>query len=225
MKISVILPTRNEEALIRGTLMDISRYLNSKKYRYEILVVLNGCTDNTEKIVRKLTLKNRSIKILKSKPGYGTALKKGMQVAKGDYIAVFNVDFYDLDLIKLIDVNMCGKDMIIGSKMSFWSVDNRSMVRKMISKIYNLYLKLFVGFNGSDTHGIKLVKSYPLKTVLKKCRTSSGIMDTEFVIRFQRLGFKIMDFPVVVEEKRLPRFTGRLLQTPIDIIELHKALK
>ena len=79
-------------------------------------------------------------------------------------------------------------------------------------------------FKGSDTHGIKVMRRKVVDKILRKCKTTSGIMDTEFVIRAQRELYKIADFPVVVEEKRGPRFDNRLFSTPIDIANLYKAL-
>lgn len=90
---------------------------------------------------------------------------------------------------------------------------------------FNQYLKIFYGFRGSDTHGIKIIRSKVVDKILPKCRTDSGIFDTEFVLRVQYEGFSFSDFPVTVEEKRPPRFTKRLLKTPMDILELSRALR
>ncbi len=223
-KLSIILPARNEEQLIEKTINEITKYLSVKKYPYEILVVINGCEDDTEKIVFNLSRLNKSIKILKSKIGYGIALKKGMQNAKGKYIVVFNVDFYDLRLLDLVDIELYGRDLIMGSKMAHWSEDRRDIKRRVLSYCYNFALKILFGFKGSDTHGIKVMNRRVSDEILKKCRTTNGIMDTEFVIRAQRFGFKIADFPVVVEEKRGPRFNNRLFSTPIDLYNLYSAL-
>lgn len=225
MKLTVILPTRNEEVLIQHCIKDISSFLNKKEYSYEILVVTNGCTDNTLEIVRGMVSKNKNIKIVNSKPGYGYALKKGMSVAKGDFVVIFNVDFYDLKMIDLVDIDLYGRDLVMGSKMAHWSEDRRNTQRRVFSYVYNLLLKFLFGFKGSDTHGIKVMRKEVAAKVLKKCKTVSGIMDTEFVIRAQRDNFKIADFPVVVEEKRGPRFDNRLWSTPIDIYNLYKVLK
>lgn len=226
MKLSIILPARNEEELIYSSLKEISNYLQKKHYKYEILVVVNGSSDKTEKIVRDFKIKkDKNVIYLNSKPGYGIALKKGMQKARGKYIIIFNVDFYDLKLIDLVDIDLYGRDLVMGSKMAHWSVDKRSNMRKIFSYTYNLLLKFIFDFKGSDTHGIKVMRSEVVKKVLKKCKTTNGIMDTEFVIRTQRQNFKIADFPVVVEEKRIPRFNNRLLSTPIDIYNLFKVLK
>jgi len=225
IKTSVIFPARNEELLIKDCLLDIYRHLNRKKYPFEILVVVNGCIDNTEKIINNQIKKYKGIQMLKSKAGYGFALRKGIKSARGNFIVIFNVDFYDLHLLDLIDIDLYGKDFVIGSKMAPWSEDNRSFIRRCISYTFNLYLKLVHGFRGSDTHGIKVFKREVSTRVLKDCKTTSGIFDTEFTLRAQKAGFKIADFPVCVFEKRSPRFGHRLLQTPRDIAELYLALR
>jgi glycosyltransferase involved in cell wall biosynthesis len=226
MKLSIILPTRNEEVLIKNTLEDIVSFLEKRKVsEYEVLVIINGTEDKTEDIASGFAARNRKIKILRSKPGYGKPLRVGLKESKGDYIIIFNVDFYDLRMIDLVNIDLYGKDFIIGSKMTHWSEDKRSVLRKVISILFNLYLKLAFGFKGSDTHGIKIMRRIVADKILPECKTDSGIFDTEFVLRSQYAGFKFADFPVKVEEKRPPRFTQRLLQTPIDIFNLSKTLK
>lgn len=224
-KLSIIFPTRNEEEIIKKTLSDVLGYLKNKKYTYEILMVLNGCEDKTEEIIKQYQLNNKYLKIYKSKAGYGYALKEGLKKSVGDYIVIFNVDFYDLNMLDLVDIDLYGKDFVIGSKMAHWSTDKRPLLRRIVSTLFNIYLKIMFGFKGSDTHGIKIMKRRVVDSVLKKCKTVSGIVDTEFVIRAQKLGFKFADFPVYLEEVRLPRFINRFLDTPRDINNLHKALK
>lgn len=226
MRLSIVLPARNEEQLILKTLNSIYSYLKNKEYKSEVIIVLNGCSDKTEELVKNFKSdKNLKLVILKSKPGYGHALKKGMGFAKGKYIAIFNVDFFDLKMIDLMEIDLYGRDLVMGSKMAHWSEDRRGLSRKIFSYVYNFLLKVFFSFKGSDTHGIKIMRRSVISKVLKKCKTTSGIMDTEFVIKTQREGFKIADFPVVVEEKRIPRFSNRLFSTPIDIYNLYKSLR
>lgn len=224
MKLSVILPARNEEKLIKSTIKDLLGHLKKKMYPFEILVVINGSNDRTEEIVKTIALREKRIIPLYSKAGYGFALRKGLKHARGSYVAFFNVDFYDLRLIDLIEIDLYGKDLIIGSKRTFWSEDKRPVPRRIISALFNSYLRLMHGFKGSDTHGIKIMKRGVVDKVFPKCKTTSGIFDTEFVIKAQRTGFRIADFPVSVKERRRPRFTNRLLETPADLWRLYRIL-
>jgi glycosyltransferase involved in cell wall biosynthesis len=226
MKLSIILPTRNEELLIRQTLTDITSFLNQRKITdYEILVVINGTRDKTTDIVRELEASNRKIKTLESDPGVGKALRVGLRQSKGEYVVVFDVDFYDLEMIDFINVDLLGKDFIIGSKMTSWAEDKRPVIRRMVSEAFNLFLRVVLKFKGSDTHETRILRRKVIEEVLPKCKTDSGIFDSEFILRAQYAGFKFADFPVAVEEKRPPRFTQRIFQTPKDIYELFLSLK
>ena len=225
MKLSVILPARNEERYIEKATKDIWQYLKKKKYPFEILIVVNGSFDSTEAKVKALSSKYPQIKFLKSKPGYGFALRMGMAKASGDYVVIFNVDFYDFRLVDLADKDLNGNDVIIGSKLARRSRDIRPFPRRMVSLLFNYYLKILYGFKGTDTHGIKIIKRKVIKKVLPECKITSGIFDTEFVLKSVRRDFKLSDIPVSVKEIRPSRFSKRLLQTPFDIYNLYRAMK
>ena len=125
----------------------------------------------------------------------------------------------------MINVDLLGYDLVTGSKLLSLSKDNRSLTRKLITLFFNLFLKLFFGFKGTDTHGIKALKRNKILPIINKCRTETGIFDSELVIRSQRVGLDILELPVEVIEKRPPRFSNRIFQTPVDIIKLYVALK
>lgn len=222
--LSIIFPVRNEEDYIEKALREVADHLKEKKYPYEIITVVNGCTDKTEEKIKSEIKTNNHLRLVKSKSGYGYALRKGLKEAKGKYLIIYNVDFYDLRLIDLVEIDLYGKDVIIGSKRAHWSKDNRSLMRKIISFSFNLYLKLKYGFQGSDTHGIKVFNRRVFDAVYGECKTCGGIFDTEFILRSQTAGFKLADFPVEVEEKRPSRFPNRFFQTFLDIYELQKSL-
>lgn len=223
---SVIFPARNEENIIKSSVDEVYDYLKKKKYAFEILVVVNGCSDKTEAIVKAIARRRKEVKLLKTQPGYGIALKKGLKKAKGKFITVFNVDYYNLRLLDLADIEMYGKDIIIGSKRTYWAKDNRSFARRFISLVFNQFLNIVFGFRGSDTHGIKILKKEVVKKILPRCQTESDIFYTELIIKAQRAGFEIADFPVNVTELRPTRFTfaDRVLKTPMNIYLLYRAL-
>jgi glycosyltransferase involved in cell wall biosynthesis len=224
MNISVILPVRNEEALVEKTLDEICTYLKKRKTTFEVLAVENGSSDQTQKIINKVSRRYKQVRLVKALPGYGQALRKGLKTAKGKYIIVFNADFYDLSFLDFPEVDLFGKDLIIGSKLTSWSRDDRPFSRHLVSKSFNLLLKILFGFEGTDTHGIKAMRKSVVDKVLPFCKTKSGIFDSELVIRTQRMGYQLMDYPVKVSEIRKTRFPNRLLATPTDIYNLYKAL-
>jgi len=86
--LSLIIPAYNEENRIRKTLERYTSYFDTKKLAYEIIVVLNKCTDNTEKIVDEFKLE----KIVLDRKGKGLAVMEGFKKAKGKFIGFTDAD-------------------------------------------------------------------------------------------------------------------------------------
>ena len=119
MKISIIVPIFNEEITVGKILPRII----SQKNIFEIIVVDDGSTDSTPKILKKLNQKKDFKKILKiithkSNHGKGYAIRTGMAIANGDYILIQDGDLeYDpqdyTKLTKFITSDNC----VFGSRI------------------------------------------------------------------------------------------------------------
>ena len=111
MKISVILPTRNEEEAIGFCIEEIKRVFEEKKIEGEIIVV-DYSTDSTPEIAEKLGAKV----IRADKPGYGYAYKLGFKVARYDTIVMCDADgSYDFrEIPKLLNA-LKDANIVIGS--------------------------------------------------------------------------------------------------------------
>lgn len=79
IRFSVIIPTHNAEGHIRRTLESIK---NQTYKNYEIIVVCDGCTDNTEDIAREYTDKVYNVNYRHT--GYTRDI--GMEAAQGEYV-------------------------------------------------------------------------------------------------------------------------------------------
>lgn len=90
--ISVLVPAFNEEKTIENTIKAIF----SSRYPIEELIVLNdGSTDNTSKIVKKLLKKYSNLRLVdKKNSGKGDSLNQGIKLAKSELIAVVDADSY-----------------------------------------------------------------------------------------------------------------------------------
>lgn len=89
MDISIIIVTWNSQDFIRNCLDSI--YLLPDKVRYEIIVVDNGSSDNTPKMVREFYPEVNLIENKKNL-GYAKANNQGMEKSQGNYILLLNPD-------------------------------------------------------------------------------------------------------------------------------------
>ena len=113
--LSVIIPCLNEEETLGHCLLKAKKSLKKYKIPGEIIVVDNGSQDNSIKIAKKfgarVVLENKN-------KGYGCALRKGIKVAKGDYILMADADnSYDFSIInKFYDKLINGYDFVQGCR-------------------------------------------------------------------------------------------------------------
>jgi len=90
MKVSVVIPTYNGEKKIRETLEALSAQDHSE---YEIIVVNDGSTDQTEKIIKELQKEISQLRIVtQENQGPGRARNRGVEEAKGEIIAFTDDD-------------------------------------------------------------------------------------------------------------------------------------
>ena len=83
--LSVIVPAYNEEARIGDTLIAIDDYLSRQSYSWELLIVLDGCSDNTVGKVEDFAKGKQSVRWIdrKENRGKGYTVRQGMLEAKG----------------------------------------------------------------------------------------------------------------------------------------------
>ncbi len=220
--ITCVFPVHNEAQILRR---EIDRFINawkqSKLAHPEIILVENGSNDSSWKIILSLQKTHRHIvayRLLKA--SYGQALKTGILNAKGKYIFIFNVDFFDINFAKNALHYLKVTDIVVGSKTLAASRDNRNLIRKLVTYFFNVMLRLVLNYPGSDTHGIKAMRNSPLITYsANRCRTKNELFDTELIIRATRWGGTFVELPVTVNEIRPTRyfFVRRIWLTVIDL--------
>ena len=140
-KISVVIPTYNEEAnvvaLAKAIIEVMERDLSH--YDYEILFIDNHSKDNTQAILRGLCANNKKIKAIFNAKNFGQARSPvyGMKQAYGDCVVRMCADFQDpVDMIpKFVKEWEDGHKIVIGVKKA-------SQERKIMYKIRGLYYKM-----------------------------------------------------------------------------------
>lgn len=98
--LSIIVPIYNSEKYLRKCLNSL---LNQKTdYKYEIICIVDGCTDNSKQIVTEMSNRHEGMIVIheQSNQGISSARNKGLELAKGRYIGfVDNDDFVDEDYV------------------------------------------------------------------------------------------------------------------------------
>lgn len=90
MKVSVIIPVYNKEDFLDECLGSVTNQLNEQM---EIIVINDGSTDNSEKIIKKwMEVDSRLNYFYQDNQGVAAARNKGISIAKGSYIYFLDAD-------------------------------------------------------------------------------------------------------------------------------------
>lgn len=125
--VTVLMCAYNEELFIRDAIESI---LNQQFKQFELLIILDPSTDNTEKIIDGYVQKDNRIRCIinKERLGLVKSLNRGIRLSKGEYIARFDAD--DISMPNRLDVQvyfmeknknylLCGSGArILGTKRS-----------------------------------------------------------------------------------------------------------
>lgn len=204
-EVSIIIPAYNEEQLLEKAIDRVVMWARQNTKRAEIIVAENGSTDKTPKIADILETKYAEVRVLHLKEAnFGLAFRAAMQKARFGRAILLNADWIDTDFISrslpLLDVS----DLVVGSKVLDPSSDHRPFLRKLLSKLLNIVIRVIFKFKGSDSHGLKAFNVRSVLPLVNSCM-SLEIIETELLLRAQWGGLKIVEVPVGIEELRPPR--------------------
>lgn len=227
-RISIIIPLYNESEILEKQINKLLKDLKKQKIdNYEVLLVENGSKDSTWKILKELKKKSKKLRIFRLKDAsYGAALRKGIKKSRFETIVQFDIDFIDVSFLNKALKFTADYDIVIGSKIIDGSNDKRPLARVFITRLMNLMVRLFLNYDGTDTHGIKVYKKRRIELIVNKVKSSHHFFDTELVLIAQKRGFKIKEIPVSVFEIRRTRFPFaiRFKQTIFEFWALKKRL-
>lgn len=226
---SIIVPVYNEELILESSIARLIEELNHETAKkYEIVLSENGSTDNTRSIIERLKKTYPHVRDLHlEKPNFGESIYQGITQARYEKIVVINVDWWDVNFIKQALHLSQKHPLVIGSKHLVKTLDRRPLGRRLASHFLTFLLQKLWGFRGTDTHGLKAIRSKRAITpILKSCVTRE-IIESELILRAQRQGWSTIEIPVAIEEIRPPRksLLKRGSRVIKELIILHKNLK
>lgn len=205
--VSVIIPVYNEEPIIYGSIIELVERMGEFDFQYEILICENGSTDKTLDVAKTLERKYPHVRAFHApEPNYGAALRFGIERARGKFVVSDEIDILDVGFYRraLEALVFDQADLVVGSKLHADAQDNRPFMRHVASKVITGLLRVFLGFKGTDTHGLKAFHRERMLPVIHSCIVDKDLFASEFVIRAERSEYRILEIPIEILEKRAP---------------------
>jgi glycosyltransferase involved in cell wall biosynthesis len=199
----ILIPAYNEERRIEPMLREYAEFFG-KNYdgKFEIVVVLNGCTDDTFGVVQKVAAEYPAIRALlfQDPIGKGGALSEGLKLAAhADLIGYVDADGATppqafMDLLKRIG----DADCIIGSRWLPGAVIHQSQQshRRFASRVFHFIVQVLFWMNIRDTQcGAKVMKTAAVEKIHNNLTIADMAFDINLLFALKHAGFKILEVP------------------------------
>lgn len=229
VELSVVIPIHDEELILEPAIREFARGLDALDVAYEIWLAENGSSDATRSIARALAAEMECVHELSvSEPNYGRALAAAIAYARGAFVLCEEIDLCDVDFafraLELLRSDTC--DMVIGSKLMRGAHDDRPLFRHAASLVYSGMLRVALGFEGTDTHGLKAFRASVVSPIAARCVVDRDVFASELVIRAYREGVRVREIPVQLREKRPPsvRLLRRVPRVIGNLVRLTRAI-
>lgn len=205
VKLSIIIPAYNEGKSVYTSLSYIIRSIEKVTKDFELIFVNDGSKDNTLEEVKKIKDKRLNILTYEKNRGKGYALKYGFNYVKGKYVTFMDADL-DINPDSLKNffkyMEFYDADIVIGSKRHPQSKVYYPLLRRILSRIYQIMNFILFRLDVSDTQsGLKLLKYNCAKDLMSRVTVKKYAFDLELLVNAKRRNYRVIEAPIVLDYK------------------------
>ena len=191
--VSVVLPVHNQADHIRGIVEDHLRGLQRVQYPVEVILVPNGCRDETQAVCEALVVAHPEVRVVESSPGgWGRAVRTGLAAARGELLCYTNsarTTPEELTLLILYATVHPGTVVKANRKI------RERWTRRLGSLLYNLECRALFDLSSWDVNGTP--KVFPRSCgELLHLRRNDDLIDAEFNWICRRNGYPMLEVPI-----------------------------
>ena len=221
----LLIPAYNEERRIEPVLRDYGRYFQQHyPGKFQLVVVLNGCRDNTLGVVQRVAQEFPFISALDFPDpiGKGGALIEGLKLAPAaDLIGYVDADgasppgaFHDL--VKLTDKADC----VIGSRWLPGAVLHQAQtrLRRFTSRCFHVIVEALFWMHIKDTQcPCKVVRRAAVERIHSSLRIADLAFDVNLLYSLKHAGFTVLEVPTEWTDKIGSKVTSSLLRSSLTM--------
>jgi dolichyl-phosphate beta-glucosyltransferase len=203
--LSIVIPAYNEAKRLPGTLSDVLQYLTKRDYSSEVLVVDDGSTDSTAKLVADWHTPAVPLRLVQHPDGRnhgkGAAVRRGMLVARGRRRLFMDADSstscHHLDTF--LPYLEQGFDIVIGSRDVAGAVIpvRQPWYKVLAGDAGNLFIRAIAVPGIHDTQaGFKLFSERAVTDIFARLTLDRWGFDVEILAVARHLGYRVKELPI-----------------------------
>lgn len=201
-RVDIVVPVYNEEQILERSIARLVEHLDDQfPFEWRIVIANNASTDATGVIAERLAGGDDRISHLHlDQKGRGRALRAAWLASDADVVAYTDVDLSSglTGLLPLVAPLVTGhSDVSVGSRLSSGSVVARGPKRELISRCYNVLLRLVFAVRFRDAQcGFKAVRADVARALLPAIEDEAWFFDTELLLLAEHNGLRVHEVPV-----------------------------
>ena len=199
IELSIVVPAYKEEKRIPIILEAIKKYIKTKEFNIETLVVVDGSPDKTAEVARSFTDTLPGLRVLErtENRGKGGTVEEGIMAAKGKYIIFTDADnSTPIEQVDKLLPFMTKYEVVIGSRYIKGGklVVPQSIVRRVGSRVLNVIIQTLAVRGIKDTQcGFKMFQHIAAKEIFKRTTITNFSFDIEVLAIAKKLKYKIKE--------------------------------
>lgn len=204
VRVDTVIPVYNEEKDLERSITTLREFLiaNGAAWKWRIVIADNASRDRTLEIAQALSARwpDQVGVVHLDQKGRGRALKRAWTESDADVVCYMDVDLStDLKHLPPLITALAtgGADVAFGSRLMAESEVTRGLKREIISRSYNLIIKLFFWHHFRDAQcGFKGITRRVAEEVLPLVEDNAFFFDTELLIIAEKNGYRLREIPV-----------------------------
>jgi glycosyltransferase involved in cell wall biosynthesis len=191
--ISIVLPVYNEAGYVESVVASYTESLARQPHSYEIILVPNGCTDNSAEVCRKISERDPSrLRVVESEQGgWGRAVKLGLKEARGDVLCYTNLARTSpQDLLLHLLYAIAHPQVVVKANRKI----RDSWKRRVGGLLYNIECRTLFDLSCWDVNGTPKVFPRSFDKLLGLTR-DDDLIDAEFNLICSREGYPLLEVP------------------------------
>lgn len=200
--VDIVVPVHDEAATLRTSIGRLHSFLTDGfPLSWQVTIVDNASTDATWSIAEELSAELPGVRARHlDEKGRGRALRAAWSASESPVVAYMDVDLStELEaLLPLVAPLVSGhSDVAIGTRLAHGARVVRGPKREVISRGYNLLLKLTLRSGFSDAQcGFKAIRTDVARELLPLVEDEAWFFDTELLVLAEHNGLRIHEVPV-----------------------------
>jgi glycosyltransferase involved in cell wall biosynthesis len=215
--LSIIIPAYNEAENIIGAIENVTAALATLPIAFEIVVVDDGSTDQTARLVSEAVDRFPEVRLLVNERnmGFGWTYRRGVEAAALDYIVMVHGDnAWGAGTLRDLFSRLGDADVVVGYTRDMWR--SRRWTRAAVSKIFTLLVNAITRrrlryYNGLQIHLAPVLKGLTIES------TGFGFQ-AEVLAKSLRRTRTLLEVPMELNERVRGESKAFRLKNVVDVV-------